>query len=488
MCCTVCARARSSCAVLLTVQYAAGPGSLELLVCVLAQDCLYVFDLVTVNAKYLGCGCCYWCRSLALPPLLTTWSTCQALTSSGSTPQGAQHQHQRLAASYVCYHSSCVPSGPSIGMCLAFSWQFIATRNSPCAWQGGNLQRQLLSERAAVCATAAPGRHQACGQQRLPVAGRQHTVAAATGKLLAGNVCAFQCVMCCCCAAGLSPSRQSSHMTCHSWFSTHATTVRRCGSGGSQPQQQQQQQQQQQLGVLCEGPAGATSCSCCMLISAFIDLPAAASSRQLSLALMPPHWAAPVHASTSSNAKVITSNGSGHQVPAACVHGSTQWLTRACVCMPAAAVRDYRRHNKYAARKVDRSPLDFSQVGFRSPLEGRVLVDPRGQAGRGRGGHCNQQQLCTAAVRECRHRCWALCWCEAALFLRGSKRSLLVGMFAGAAQTGCGSVSGLQPGVYSACCCEAPNPHSNRHACLATCGSVLPCQLMLAASSSLPAN
>jgi hypothetical protein len=28
----------------------------------------------------------------------------------------------------------------------------------------------------------------------------------------------------------------------------------------------------------------------------------------------------------------------------------------------AAAVRDYRRHNKYAARKVDRSPLDFSQV------------------------------------------------------------------------------------------------------------------------------
>eukprot|EP00882_Tetradesmus_deserticola_P001535 GHRQ01001657.1.p1 GENE.GHRQ01001657.1~~GHRQ01001657.1.p1 ORF type:complete len:115 (+),score=38.10 GHRQ01001657.1:240-584(+) len=32
-------------------------------------------------------------------------------------------------------------------------------------------------------------------------------------------------------------------------------------------------------------------------------------------------------------------------------------------------VRDYRRHNKYSMRKVDRSPLDFSQLMSSMPLK-----------------------------------------------------------------------------------------------------------------------
>lgn len=74
-------------------------------------------------------------------------------------------------------------------------------------------------------------------------------------------------------------------------------------------------------------------------------------------------------------------NCSGQQVPAAWTHG--RMAAQSCMCCAAlllhavhvlrclaAAGRDYRRHNKYAARKVDRSPLDFSQV---RPLAGACV-------------------------------------------------------------------------------------------------------------------
>ncbi|KAF6259746.1 hypothetical protein COO60DRAFT_1638175 [Scenedesmus sp. NREL 46B-D3] len=39
-------------------------------------------------------------------------------------------------------------------------------------------------------------------------------------------------------------------------------------------------------------------------------------------------------------------------------------------------VRDYRRHNKYSMRKVDRSPLDFSQVRAVVELMASMPIKP----------------------------------------------------------------------------------------------------------------